>query len=156
MISYIFFIILLLFSILLSIRISIYDYRHRIIPDAYLFPLLLIGLILLGFYNFPFDIITGIIGATFGYITSATLGFIFDRALQRRDKNSDTPIGMGDIKLISVGGLWLGTTGLAVALIISGITGAIWARRKKQKFIPFAPFFIFGGFLSFIINLFLL
>lgn len=156
MISYIFFIILLVIAIILSIRISIYDYRHRIIPDAYLFPLMLIGLITSGIYNFPFDIKTGIAGATFGYITSALLGFIFDKAMQRRNKNSETPIGMGDIKLISIGGLWLGTGGLALALIISGISGAIWARKQNQKFIPFAPFFIFGGFLSFIINLFLL
>lgn len=156
MISYIFFIILLVIAIILSIRISIYDYRHRIIPDAHLFPLMLIGLITSGIYNFPFDIKTGIAGATFGYITSALLGFIFDKAMQRRNKNSETPIGMGDIKLISIGGLWLGTGGLALALIISGISGAIWARKQNQKFIPFAPFFIFGGFLSFIINLFLL
>ena len=156
MISYIFFIILLVIAIILSIRISIYDYRHRIIPDAYLFPLMLIGLITSGIYNFPFDIKTGIAGATFGYITSALLGFIFDKVMQRRNKNSETPIGMGDIKLISIGGLWLGTGGLALALIISGISGAIWARKQNQKFIPFAPFFIFGGFLSFIINLFLL
>ena len=156
MISYIFFIILLVIAIILSIRISIYDYRHRIIPDAYLFPLMLIGLITSGIYNFPFDIKTGIAGATFGYITSALLGFIFDKAMQRHNKNSETPIGMGDIKLISIGGLWLGTGGLALALIISGISGAIWARKQNQKFIPFAPFFIFGGFLSFIINLFLL
>jgi prepilin signal peptidase PulO-like enzyme (type II secretory pathway) len=63
---------------------------------------------------------------------------------------------MGDIKLIGVGGLWLGTTGLSIALIISCIIGAWWGRAHKQRFIPFAPFFIFGCFLTFISFAFLL
>lgn len=156
MISYIFFIILLALAAFLSIKISIADFRRRIIPDAYLFPLILIGLILLSFYSFPIRIQDAVIGATFGYTLGALVGIIFEHILQRHNKSATPPIGMGDIKLLSTGGLWLGTSGLAVALIISCITGSIWAHKHKQQFIPFAPFFIFGGFLSFIINLFLI
>lgn len=152
MISYIFFIILLALAAFLSVKISIADFHRRIIPDAYLFPLMLIGLILISFYSFPINIQTATIGATFGYIMAVITGLAFEKI-----KNSDqSPIGMGDIKLMGVGGLWLGTNGLAIALIIACIMGIIWSRQNKQKFIPFAPFFLFGGFLSFIINLFLI
>lgn len=98
----------------------------------------------------------GVIGATFGYAMSAIIGFAFDYFIRHKTPDATPPIGMGDIKLIGVGGLWLGTTGLSLALIVACLTGAIWARVKNQKFIPFAPFFIFGGILSLITNLFLL
>ena len=156
MIFNIFFWLLLLGAAACAVLISVTDFRRRIIPDAYLFPLMLIGLILVTFFNFPVGIHGAVIGATFGYLMAAFIGFAFDYFMRKRDTNADTPIGMGDIKLMGVGGLWLGTSGLSVALIIACISGAIWARAKKQKYIPFAPFFIIGGILSLIGNLFLL
>ena len=156
MIFYIFFIALLAIAAYCAAQISIHDFRRRIIPDAYLFPLMLIGLILIAFFPFPTTLSDAIIGATSGYIMTALIGTIFNHKLQKKDKNTPPPIGMGDIKLIGVGGLWLGTTGLSIALIIACITGAIWAHHHKQKYIPFAPFFLFGGFLSFITIVFLL
>ena len=141
---------------LCSVLISIADLRRRIIPDAYLFPLMLCGLILITFYSFPISIQEAVIGATFGYIMSVLIGFIFDAILRKKNPKSDTPIGMGDIKLLGIGGLWLGIYGMSIALIIACISGAIWANINKQKYIPFAPFFLFGGFLSLITNIFLL
>lgn len=156
MISNIFFITLLVLALLCAIKISVTDYRTRIIPDAYLFPLMLIGLILTAFFRFPVNINTAIIGASFGYIMASLIGIIFERRMHTHSNTKDTPIGMGDIKLIAVGGIWLGTAGIAWALIIACITGGIWAHRNHQQYIPFAPFFIFGVFLAFIANLILL
>lgn len=156
MISYIFFIFLIISAVLCSVLISIADLRRRIIPDAYLFPLMLCGLILITFYSFPISIQEAVIGATFGYMMSVLIGFIFDAILRKKNPKSDTPIGMGDIKLLGIGGLWLGIYGMSIALIIACISGAIWANINKQKYIPFAPFFLFGGFLSLITNIFLL
>lgn len=150
MIFNIFFILLLIGAIACALLISVADFRRRIIPDAYLFPLMLIGLILIVFFGFPVGIRDAVIGATFGYTMSAIIGFAFDYFIRRRTPDAIPPIGMGDIKLIGVGGLWLGTSGLSMALIVACITGAIWARAKKQKFIPFAPFFLLGGILSLI------
>lgn len=150
MIFNIFFWILLLSAAICATLISVTDFRRRIIPDAYLFPLMLIGLILVTFFNFPIGISDAVIGATFGYLMATLIGFIFDYFIRKQSRNADTPIGMGDIKLIGVGGLWLGTTGLSVALIITCISGAIWAHSKNQKYIPFAPFFVIGGILSLI------
>ena len=156
MIFNIFFILLLAGAIACATFISIADFRRRIIPDAYLFPLMLIGLILIAFFGFPIDLRDAVIGATFGYTMAAVIGFIFDYFIHVQNPNAATPIGMGDIKLIGVGGLWLGTTGLSLALIIACIAGGLWARAHRQKFIPFAPFFLTGGILSLIANLFLL
>jgi prepilin signal peptidase PulO-like enzyme (type II secretory pathway) len=155
MISYIFFIILLALAAFFAIKISIADFRRRIIPDAYLFPLMLIGLILTSFYSFPINIRDAVIGATFGYLMALITGIAFEK-IATNNELSHSPIGMGDIKLMGIGGLWLGLNGLGIALIIACIIGTIWAKNKKQKYIPFAPFFLFGGFLSFIINLFLI
>ena len=156
MISYIFFIFLLVIAVILSILISVTDFRRRIIPDAYLFPLMLIGLTLIAFYSFPITLQSAVIGGAFSYLMSAIIGAGFDYYMTAKNPDASAPIGMGDIKLLGVGGLWLGTNGLAIALIISCLLGILWSKHKHQKYIPFAPFFFIGGFLSFIINIILL
>ena len=143
-------------AIYLGYKIAAADMRRRIIPDAYLFPLMIIGAILITFFPWPHNIATGVIGMAFGYIMASIIGLIFDKIITSKNPKADTPIGMGDIKLIAVGGLWCGPRGLAIALVLACIFGAAWAYRKKQKFIPFAPFFISGSILSLIIIAFLL
>ena len=151
-----FFSVLILMAAGLCYKIAKTDMRRRIIPDGYLFPLLIIGVIITTFFPWPTNIESGAIGMAFGYMLAAVVGIIFDKILTRKNPKAESPIGMGDIKLISVGGLWCGPTGLAIALVLACIFGATWAYRKKQKFIPFAPFFIIGGFLSLIIIAFLI
>ncbi len=156
MILYIFYIFLFAAAALCAWRISIADMRRRIIPDAYLFPLLLIGIIFTTTAPFwPISAIESAIAAGAGYAISAGLGYLFERRTAKNDATAPSPIGLGDVKLIATGGIWLGATGLAAALALSYIGAAVWARRNKQKFIPFAPFFIAGGILAFIMNIFL-
>ena len=158
MISYIFFIILLMGAGLCAWGISVTDWRRRIIPDAYLFPLLLIGLAVTHFFTWPVSPGDGIVAAIFGYMLSAIIGYSFEYIQTRHHTPSATPapIGMGDIKLIAVGGIWLGSVGLSTALIIACIGGLVLGKHKKQKYIPFAPFFICGGILSLITMAFLI
>lgn len=157
MIFYLFLAILFAGAMACSVAISVADFRRRIIPDAYLAPLFLIGLIIVNFV--PWWICgpkTAAIGAFAGYALGAITGYIFDFIRRRHNQDTDTPIGMGDIKLLATGGLWLGLNGLAIALVISCVFGGIWGGVKKQRFIPFAPFFIAGAILSLIITAFLL
>ncbi|MFQ6777801.1 MAG: prepilin peptidase [Alphaproteobacteria bacterium] len=129
------------------------DLRRRIIPDVHLFPLLLLGLVVVHTIPWVCTPTESIIGACCGYIIPTITGLIFDKI----KPNSKYPsIGMGDIKLITCGGIWLGTIGLVIAILIASITGLIWGKYKKEKYIPFGPFFIIGGFLSFLIIKFLL
>lgn len=155
MIYHIFFTILAAVAIFCAWRISVADFRRRIIPDAYLLPLAIIGLVLVTWFPWPFGPRVAAIGAAFGYILATTVGFIFEK-IANRHNDTTPPIGFGDIKLISAGGIWLGTTGLAIALIISCVTGILWARSHNKKYIPFAPFFVIGGFLSLIAISFLI
>ena len=150
------FTLLALLGVFLGWKICVTDLRRRIIPDAYLFPLLIDGLIITTFFPWVCSISEGVIGMLFGYILAATVGFFFDRSMNKHNPNAVAPIGMGDIKLIATGGLWLGVQGLALALVGACIFGAIWSYAKKQKYIPFAPFFIAGAFLALIVVGFLI
>ena len=146
--------ILLAFGCVLAISRA--DFRRRIIPDVYLFPLLLIGLCLIVFFPYPISVADAGVGAVLGYVLSMGVGLVFEYRMRRRGDMEFPPIGMGDIKLMAVGGLWLGTTGLSIALIVAGVVGGLWAYKKRQKYIPFAPFFFVGGFLSFVLCRFLI
>ena len=148
MFFYIFFYLLLIGAIFCAYRMSMADLRRRIIPDFYLFPFMFAGLLTATFFPWPITIADSVIGGAFGYCLGLVVGFIFEK-LKKDEKYP--PIGMGDIKLLGAGGIWLGTMGLAIAMIISCILSAIWSWHKKQKFVPFAPFFLIGGFLSLII-----
>ena len=115
------------------------------------------GLITTTFFpNWVIDTATGVIGAVSGYILGTGVGIIFEHIMLKKNKKAPAPIGMGDIKLLSTVGIWLGTTGIAIALIVACITGGIWARHKKQQFIPFAPFFVLGAILALIAMTFLI
>lgn len=152
--------ILLVLALILAFAMSRADMRRRIIPDVYLFPLLFIGLIVV--VNFPWisTISDSVTAATFGYALGLGTGWMFEKFSEFRVQSSDKKqlnsekrnlnpvIGLGDIKLLSVGGIWLGLTGLAMAIVISCLMGGIWGIVKKQKYIPFAPFFIAGGICS--------
>lgn len=117
---------------------------------------MLIGLVVLNFFPWPVAPYDAVVAAACGYAITSVIGVAFDARQRRRNPNANTPIGMGDIKLIAAGGLWLGTWGLSIALVIACISAMIWGARQHQRFIPFAPFFIIGGILALIIIGFLL
>lgn len=157
MIYYIFFITLLAVALWCAWQISVADIRRRIIPDAYLWPMMLIGLIVANWSPIcPTGPRMAVLGAAFGYTLAAVVGFLFDWRIRKKNPDAITPIGMGDIKLIAAGGIWLGVTGLSIALVISCLLGALWGGIKKQRYIPFAPFFMTGGILALIGQFFLL
>lgn len=152
MFYYLIFVCSALVSLWLAWKISVSDFKRRIIPDVYLFPLMLIGLLFVVFFPWICSIQESVLGAVFGYMLASITGFLFSKIRPE----IDSPIGMGDIKMLSAGGLWLGVTGLSIALILSCIFGSAWGVYKKQKYIPFGPFFIISSFLTLIILRFLL
>lgn len=148
------FFILLVAAVFFALKISFADWRRRIIPDVYLLPLSLAGLIIVIFFPWPVSPAEAVITATSGYLMASVVGWLFEQLGNK--KTAVSPIGLGDIKLITTGGIWLGSLGLSMALILACISGIIWGRHQKQKFIPFAPFFITSGILSLIIITFLI
>lgn len=135
-------------------KMSVADLRRRIIPDVYLFPFMLIGLIVVAF--FPWFTTPGdsAIAATFGYGLGTIIGHTFEKI--KKQPGDYSPIGLGDVKLLGAGGIWLGLTGLAIAIVVSCILGGIWGLVKKQKYIPFAPFFLVGAIIALFIMFFLI
>lgn len=142
------FVILLLGGFWCAIKMSIADFRRRIIPDVYLFPFLLIGLLLTTYWAWPVHILDGAIGAVAGYAITAGIGALFAQIRGNRDKYP--PIGMGDIKLMGAMGLWLGPTGLAIAVVAACVFGLVWARAHRARYVPFAPFLFMGAIIALI------
>lgn len=149
--------ILALGAIYCIIQISVADMRRRIIPDVYLFPLLLIGIIFANCFDWIISPGVAAISGALAYSMGLIIGLIFEKSKYiKKQNNQFPPIGMGDIKLLAVGGIWLGMTGLSIAIISATVFAAIWGFYKKQKFVPFAPFFFAGAILSLISITFLI
>lgn len=153
MIYYIFFSFIIIGAIFCAVRMATTDFKRRIIPDVYLFPFLFAGLLITTFFPWPVTLSDAVIGGATGYCLGLIVGFVFEKI---HSNQKYPPIGMGDIKLLGAGGIWLGTLGLSIAMIISCLLGYIWNFRHKEKYIPFAPFFLLGGFLSLIVIQFLI
>lgn len=130
---------------------AVADWRHRLIPDVYLFPFLLVGIMLAANGALPWtDMNESAIAGIIGYGLAFGLNLLFkirkkSEIRNRKSQITHDPIGMGDIKLLAAGGIWLGVTGLSIALVAACAVGYIWGRRAKQKFVPFAPFFFAGA-----------
>ncbi len=154
MFSYIFFFLILIGAAFCAYRMATNDLKHRIIPDVYLFPFLFAGLLLTTFFMWPTNVTDSVVGGATGYCLGLIVGFIFEHF--QKDDDKYPPIGLGDIKLLGAGGIWLGILGLGIAMIIACAFSCLWVFKNKKRYIPFAPFFLMGLFLSLIIIQFLL
>jgi leader peptidase (prepilin peptidase)/N-methyltransferase len=144
--SYFFY--LAFFSVL--IVVSFIDLRHQIIPDVLSIPGLLLGL---AFSLTPWSEITwpdALVGAAGGggFLLAVAVGF---ERLTRKEG-----MGMGDVKLLSMIGAWLGWRALPFVVLISSVSGIVLgggalllARRGLKVRIPFGPFLAVGALIHF-------
>ena len=119
-------------SIICIAFITVEDFRKRLIPDVWLWPLFLSGLFLFH------DRAEHVAAAILGY----AIGFLLLWAMRWYKKDA---LGLGDIKLLSAAGLWLGIDGLSRAVIFACVIGIVYGLIRKQRFIPFAPFLFAGA-----------
>ncbi|MCW2999453.1 MAG: prepilin peptidase [Solirubrobacterales bacterium] len=130
------------------VPIAVIDLEHRIIPNRITLPAavaaLLAGVILdPGFV--PEQLIAG--AAAFGFFFLAALAY-------------PRGMGMGDVKLAGVLGLYLGRAvgpGLFIALIAGVVVGVAVIARKGAKegrktAVPFGPFLALGGMIAFFVG----
>jgi len=153
----------IMFSLL--IVITVYDFKHKIIPDAFVYTFIFLGL-LKPFLEFlartsfsPFEpFIQALIGGAL-----VSLPFLILWLLSR-----GRWLGFGDIKLALGIGVWLGVFKGFSAVILSVWLGAIvgllliavsklrlFRRRRRYTIkseLPFAPFLILGFFLHLIFS----
>jgi len=133
------------------------DLHYQIIPDQIVYPAILISLI----YNFIFHFSTPALNR-FG--TGPAGGFIFHLAASLTSVafflflvmiTRGKGMGMGDVKLVGLMGLFLGFPKIVVALYFAFLTGAlagvilILVRKKKiGQTIPFGPFLVVGTWVA--------
>lgn len=143
----------------LLIILSVIDLRHFLLPDRYVFPLAALGLLFHASLNFmllpPEELLMGaIIGG----------GFLWLVRYGGTKYYKQEAMGLGDVKLLIAGGLWLGPVHVISAIILGALAGLIhgfalafyqWQVRKqpftiKRLIIPAGPGFIVGLLVTFI------
>jgi leader peptidase (prepilin peptidase)/N-methyltransferase len=142
-----------IFSIL--IVITVYDIRHKIIPDRLVFVFILLAFISL-FINSsgvgPFWVQSNFLDMMAGPIMAFPFAFLWFISGGRW-------IGLGDAKLIvGIGwmlGFYIGLSALMIAFTMGAIVGIILIGLKKAKLnmkaeIPLAPFLFLGTLIAFI------
>jgi leader peptidase (prepilin peptidase)/N-methyltransferase len=141
-------IVLGLLLVTVLVPVTLIDLEHRIIPNRITLPAavaaLLAGVIIdPGFV--PEQLIAG--AAAFGFFFLAALAY-------------PRGMGMGDVKLAGVLGLYLGRAvgpGLFIALIAGVVVGIAVIARKGAKegrktAVPFGPFLALGGMIAFFVG----
>jgi leader peptidase (prepilin peptidase) / N-methyltransferase len=139
-------VVLLPFAAML-IAVAAIDLKHKIVPNRILLPLAVWGVVgsaLLRTGELPELLIAG--GAAFAFLLVAALAY-------------PAGMGMGDVKLAGIMGLYLGSA-VVPAMLVAFLTGslagaAVLARegRSGRKVgIPFAPFLALGGIVGLLVG----
>lgn len=133
------------------IIIFIYDLKHYIIPDRVIYPAILVVIIWLGLNSIFFN--TNPRSYLLNSIVSAFGAAIFFLAIVLVSKGEW--MGVGDIKLAFLMGLFLGFPNILVALFGGVLMGAIIGvgliiagKKTLKSEVPFAPFLVGGTFLA--------
>lgn len=147
------YLILVLAALILLVILTAIDLRVRLLPNKYVFPFGLLGLVFHSLTHFDIlslaDILTG---AAIGY------GLLWSIRYAANLYYKQDSLGLGDVKLMSMAGLWLGFEGVLFALTIGAFAGTLHgiglalyrAARDKKKpnfhrlTLPAGPGFIVG------------
>lgn len=127
------------------------DKEKYIIPNSIIIYLIAISIlhIILNIFN-NFNAINNIIGFLLIPIIFTIINLIF-----KMDKSKENPIGFGDIKYVSVIGLFMGFGMQIVILLISLILSGIGYLIHKYKQIPLGYYLSIGTVISIIFSPFL-
>jgi len=147
-----------LFIICFLIIIFVYDLKHYIIPDKIIYPAIAIAFLyqlfrilkienwnLFGIWNLEFGILKPILSAILASV------FFLIIVLISRGKW----MGIGDIKMAFLMGLFLGFPNILVALFLAFLIGAIMGvgliisgKKTLKSEVPFGPFLVTGTFIA--------
>jgi leader peptidase (prepilin peptidase)/N-methyltransferase len=137
----------LLFAWLL-IAMTFIDVDTQLLPDDLTFPLLWAGLL----FNLNGTFVPlrdAVIGAAAGYLVLWAVYWLFKLATGKEG------MGYGDFKLLAALGAWLGWAMLPTIILLSSVVGAlvgisliVFARRGRDKPIPFGPYLAAAGMIA--------
>jgi leader peptidase (prepilin peptidase)/N-methyltransferase len=130
--------------VLLLVPIALIDLDHRIIPNKLTGPGAIVAVVLLVALH-PDDLVEHLIAA------AAAGGFLLVTALVY-----PAGMGMGDVKLVGMLGLFLGAAvapAVLISLLLGSAIGAVIIARKGAKegrktAIPFGPYLAIGGLIG--------
>lgn len=126
--------------------IAVIDFRHRIIPNRVIYPSLIgfsVYVLVAWLAGAPIDPVTASIGFLGYGGTLALVAFVSPRGM-----------GMGDVKLVALIGLVLGSVDPASVLVAAGAgillgglgaIGALLSGASRKHAIPFGPFLAAGA-----------
>lgn len=137
------------------VAISLIDADHQIIPDAIVYPLLWLGLVMSLFHPqagadtlfiAPRD---AIVGAVAGYLSLWCVYQLFKLVTGKEG------MGYGDFKLLAAIGAWLGWRDLPMIILLSAVVGAlvgialiVFRGRDRQLPIPYGPYLAAAGWIA--------
>lgn len=122
----------------LMLLIAVIDYKHLIIPNKLVVISLLAGTALQALIS-PAELLSGVLSAVSSFLL--TFGVLLAGNWMFKKES----LGMGDVKLSAVVGLFLGFEGFLVTLWIASVTGLLFAWFVKGTFtkdskLPFGAF----------------
>ncbi|WP_454773567.1 prepilin peptidase [Janthinobacterium tructae] len=132
----------------LLIAMAFIDADTQMLPDDLTFPLLWAGL-LVNINGTFVPLQDAVIGAAAGYLALWAVYWAFKLATGKEG------MGYGDFKLLAALGAWLGWTMLPTIILLSSLVGAVvgiglivFARRGRDKPIPFGPYLAAAGLIA--------
>jgi leader peptidase (prepilin peptidase)/N-methyltransferase len=134
--------------VVVLVPVALIDFDHRIIPNKIMLPAA-IAAIAIGLVTHPAGVPEQLIAGAAAGAFFLLFAIIYPRGM-----------GMGDVKLAAVLGLFLGRS-VAVALIVgvfvgAVVGGAIMARvgvaQGRKTAVPFGPFLAFGGIVGLLLG----
>ncbi|MDV6316022.1 A24 family peptidase [Idiomarina sp. HP20-50] len=135
-------------SLSLLICLFVIDWRHQLLPDQLTYPLLWIALLWSMSNNSAITPDSAIIGAVVGYLSLWSVYWAYKLITGKEG------MGYGDFKLLAAITAFTGATLLPVTILASSVCGAIIGlfmlrQKSRSQPIPFGPFLIGGGLLSY-------
>ena len=137
----------LLFLFLL-VAMTFIDIDTQLLPDDLTYPLLWAGL-LVNINGTFVPLQDAVIGAAAGYLVLWSVYWLFKLVTGKEG------MGYGDFKLLAALGAWLGWQMLPTIILLSSVVGAIvgislivFAKRGRDKPIPFGPYLAAAGLIA--------
>ena len=138
--------------IIALVYLAYIDFRSFQLPNAITLPMIAIG-ILFNVVGMPDPGLVSPISSLLGAIAGFVLLWALDKMYYWTKKQHG--IGLGDAKLLSALGAWLGLGAIPNILLIASITGVLggvlWLHFQKQTIrsaFPFGPFLAFAGIIE--------
>ncbi|UVW29569.1 A24 family peptidase [Massilia sp. H6] len=137
----------LLFLFLL-VAMTFIDVDTQLLPDDLTYPLLWAGL-LVNLHGTFVPLQDAVIGAAAGYLVLWAVYWLFKLVTGKEG------MGYGDFKLLAALGAWLGWAMLPTIILLSSVVGAVvgislivFAKRGRDKPIPFGPYLAAAGLIA--------